>query len=246
MRIIWNLIKLNTLLLILIFGILVGLSSYASSAEFDCSTEKKYSMLWYYNECDGGTKLEIKKVDTRDTPWKGYPYNSGEIPQDATPDNKILKHYLKKYISYGKPSEMNRVVIKIKKDKKKIKEFKFNTKTDDFVIEQLNQTALLSYLMYVNVPDPNSQREDIIRIMKDSNRFWKIRNMILSGKWDNLELLEIQEQLEEYIDKGQKINAIKYYREIMSTHMGEQVTLREAKDVIDSFAQNRTLDITAK
>ena len=94
--------------------------------------------------------------------------------------------------------------------------------------------------------DEDTQRENIIMIMKDSNRFWKIRNMILSGKWDNLELLEIQEQLEEYIDKGQKINAIKYYREIMSTHMGEQVTLREAKDVIDSFAQNRTLDITAK
>ena len=91
--------------------------------------------------------------------------------------------------------------------------------------------------------DEDSQRENIIRIMKDSNRFWKIRNMILSGKWDNLELLEIQEQLEEYIDSGQKINAIKYYREVMSTHMGEQVTLREAKDVIDGFAKNRTLDI---
>ena len=91
--------------------------------------------------------------------------------------------------------------------------------------------------------DEDSQRENIIRIMKDSNRFWKIRNMILSGKWDNLELLEIQEQLEEYIDGGQKINAIKYYREVMSTHMGEQVTLREAKDVIDGFAKNRTLDI---
>ena len=167
MRIIWNLIKLNILLLILIFGILVSLSSYASSAEFDCSKEKKYSMLWYYNECDGGKKLEIKKVDTRDTPWKGYPYNSGEIPQDATPDNKILKHYLKKYISYGKPSEMNRVVIKIKKDKKKIKEFKFNTKTDDFVIEQLNQTALLSYLMYVN-------GEVVIDEITPKDRFGKI------------------------------------------------------------------------
>jgi len=111
---------------------------------------------------------------------------------------------------------------------------------------QENIRYLISTLNGINVPDPNSQREDIIRIMKDSNRFWKIRNMILSGKWDNLELLEIQEQLEEYIDKGQKINAIKYYREIMSTHMGEQVTLREAKDAIDSFAQNRTLDIKDK
>ena len=85
-----------------------------------CKSEQKYSQIWYINGCDGET-LEIKKVKVvdknKDNPWKGYPYNSGEIPQDATPDNKILKHYLKKYISYGKPSEMNRVVIKIKKDK---------------------------------------------------------------------------------------------------------------------------------
>ena len=32
-------------------------------------------------------------------PWKGYPYNSSEIPGDAVPNEKILKHYLKKYIS---------------------------------------------------------------------------------------------------------------------------------------------------
>ena len=31
-------------------------------------------------------------------PWKGYPYNSDEIPEDAVPNEKILKHYLKKYI----------------------------------------------------------------------------------------------------------------------------------------------------
>ena len=30
-------------------------------------------------------------------PWKGYPYNSDEIPHNANPDEKILKHYLKKY-----------------------------------------------------------------------------------------------------------------------------------------------------
>jgi hypothetical protein len=108
---------------------------------------------------------------------------------------------------------------------------------------QENISYLRSLLNGIKIPDPDTQREAIINIMKDSNRYWKIRNMILSGKWDNLELLEIQEQLEEYIDGGQKINAIKYYREVMSTHMGEQVTLREAKDVIDGFAKNRTLDI---
>ena len=86
--------------------------------------------------------------------------------------------------------------------------------------------------------DEDSQRENIIRIMKDSNRFWKIRNMILSGKWDNLELLEIQEQLEEYIDGGQKINAIKYYRHEMKEQFGKEIGLREAKDHVDDIHED--------
>ena len=87
--------------------------------------------------------------------------------------------------------------------------------------------------------DEDSQRENIIRIMKDSNRFWKIRNMILSGEWDNLELLEMEEQIHEYLDQGSKINAIKYYRESMLTHFNTRVTLRESKDMIDSLSSGK-------
>ena len=37
------------------------------------------------------------KKDVKNNPWKGYPYNSGEIPWDAHPDEKILKHYFRQY-----------------------------------------------------------------------------------------------------------------------------------------------------
>jgi ribosomal protein L7/L12 len=72
--------------------------------------------------------------------------------------------------------------------------------------------------------------------MKKANRYWAIRNKIKSGEWDNLEMLEVEEQIHEYLDQGSKINAIKYYRESMKTHFNRHVTLRESKDMIDALS----------
>ena len=97
-----------------------------------CEKEEKFSQIWYINNCDGKTlqstdqkpiKSHLKKG--KNNPWKGYPYNSGEIPFDAKPDEKILKHYLKKYISYSKLE--NRPGFKIKKSKN-FKKFEFDLK----------------------------------------------------------------------------------------------------------------------
>ena len=79
------------------------------------------------------------------TPWEGYPYNSSEIPNDANPDYKILKHYLKKYIKDRQDRKGYKFKVKASKNFKK---FNFNLKKDDFVNKQLNETAMLSYLMY--------------------------------------------------------------------------------------------------
>lgn len=81
------------------------------------------------------------------TPWEGYPYNSSEIPNDANPDYKILKHYLKKYIKDRQDRKGYKFKVKASKNFKK---FNFNLKKDDFVNKQLNETAMLSYLMYDN------------------------------------------------------------------------------------------------
>jgi len=86
--------------------------------------------------------------------------------------------------------------------------------------------------------DEDTQREHLIRIMKESNRYWKIRNLIKEGDVGDLYLLEMEETIMEYLEAGSKINAIKYYREVMQTHFNEKVTLREAKDAIDDYDQN--------
>jgi hypothetical protein len=79
-------------------------------------------------------------------PWKGYPYNSSEIPEDAVPNEKILKHYLKKYINDGK-GDNYKIKVRPNNDYKKLN---FKLTSDDYVKKQLNKTAMLSYLMYEN------------------------------------------------------------------------------------------------
>ena len=87
--------------------------------------------------------------------------------------------------------------------------------------------------------DEDHERQHIINIMKKANRYWAIRNKIKEGGVDNLELLEVEEQIHEYLDQGSKINAIKYYRESMKTHFNQQVTLRESKDLIDALSRGK-------
>jgi hypothetical protein len=91
------------------------------------------------------------------------------------------------------------------------------------------------------VIDPDSERDLIINIMKQSNRIWRIRNKIKNGEWDDLSYIEMTEQIEDYIAQNQKINAIKYYRQEMSDKLSEQVTLREAKEHIDGIASDMRL-----
>ena len=121
-----------------------------SAFAFDvCEHEKKYSHVWYNNNCDDnllqstGQKSKIVK----NTPWKGYPYNSSEIPENARPDYKILKYYLKKYINDGKNNEGFKIKVKGTDNYKKLN---FKLTSDDYVKKQLNKTAMLSFLMYEN------------------------------------------------------------------------------------------------
>ena len=89
--------------------------------------------------------------------------------------------------------------------------------------------------------DTDSEGEELISMMKCANRIWKTRNKIKNGEWDSLEMLEVHDTIEDYIALGQKINAIKYYRQEMSDKLGEQVSLREAKEYIDKISDDMRL-----
>ena len=86
--------------------------------------------------------------------------------------------------------------------------------------------------------DPDSEREELISIMKCANRIWKIRNKIKNGEFDDLSYLEMNDMIEDYIARGEKINAIKYYRQEMDENYDFKVSLREAKEYIDNTAED--------
>ncbi len=83
--------------------------------------------------------------------------------------------------------------------------------------------------------DPDSERDLIINVMRESNKIWRLRNKVKNGEFDGLAMQELDEAIEEFLAQGQKINAIKHYRQEMQDQFKEQVSLREAKDYVDTI-----------
>ena len=85
-----------------------------------------------------------------------------------------------------------------------------------------------------------TQRE-MVNIMEESNHIWTIRNKIHNGEWDVLPLVQLEKEVKDFISQGQKINAIKHYRNVMDRDFNETVRLKQAKDVIDKMAEDMKL-----
>ena len=92
--------------------------------------------------------------------------------------------------------------------------------------------------------DQDSTRIKLIQIMKDSNRIWSIRNKIHNGDWDDLQMLEVEDQIKDFLSRNEKINAIKYYRKFMLEELKVDMGLRQAKDTIDAIGEGRNVDLT--
>tara|TARA_B100000287_G_scaffold267925_1_gene251947 strand:+ start:968 stop:1414 length:447 start_codon:yes stop_codon:yes gene_type:complete len=71
-------------------------------------------------------------------------------------------------------------------------------------------------------------------IMRKANKIWKQRNHIKKVGWE--EFYSIEGQIIELIRQNQKINAIKLYRQ-NKIDKGEEVSLKEAKEHIDSLCE---------
>ena len=83
--------------------------------------------------------------------------------------------------------------------------------------------------------DPDSERDLMINIMRESNKIWRTRNKVKNGEWDDLTHIEIEEEIEDFLADGQKINAIKYYRSEMKDRFDVEVGLKDAKDYVDQI-----------
>ena len=83
--------------------------------------------------------------------------------------------------------------------------------------------------------NPDSERDLIINVMRESNKIWRLRNKVKNGEFDGLAMQELDEAIEEFLVQGHKIQAIKHYRQEMQDQFKEQVSLREAKDYVDTI-----------
>jgi hypothetical protein len=92
--------------------------------------------------------------------------------------------------------------------------------------------------------DQDSARMKIIQIMKDSNRIWSIRNKIHNGEWDDLQMLEVEDTIKDFLTRNEKINAIKYYRQFMIDEFNVEMRLRKAKDTIDAIGRGESVDLS--
>lgn len=92
-----------------------------------------------------------------------------------------------------------------------------------------------------NVRDVDEERpskRDIINIMEQSNHIWTIRNKIKNGEWDSLPITQLEHEIKDFINQGQKINAIKHYRKVMNDDFNIDVGLRLAKETVDALQQD--------
>ena len=118
--------------------------SVLSSANEVCEKEKKYSQVWYYNNCDKSiTKNGNKNKETN----KVKIYKSWSIPQYVKPDPNLatIKHHFKKEIQLIKDPQMGWNKIKPSGNHK---EFKKQLETNQFLKDQMNSSSILSYLYY--------------------------------------------------------------------------------------------------
>ena len=72
---------------------------------------------------------------------------TNELPEDVNPDFKTLTYYAKRYSKKSKTRKGFKFIIKASENFRK---FNFNLRKDDYVNQQLKDTALLSYLVYEN------------------------------------------------------------------------------------------------
>ena len=90
--------------------------------------------------------------------------------------------------------------------------------------------------------DSREVRERIIPIMRKSNLHWKFRNKMLNWEdgdepvsWDDFLFTSLDEKCRELALSGNKISAIKHYRQTMNEVLGKECSLRQAKERIDSL-----------
>tara|TARA_R100000008_G_scaffold73055_1_gene51394 strand:+ start:2190 stop:2606 length:417 start_codon:yes stop_codon:yes gene_type:complete len=74
----------------------------------------------------------------------------------------------------------------------------------------------------------------LVNVMREANNIWKFRNKIKENGWEDYS--GVEEDIKRLILDGSKIAAIKLHRKHQKECCNNIVSLRDAKDYIDSLA----------
>ena len=104
---------------------------------------------------------------------------------------------------------------------------------------ELFSGQLITALTLKNIVKNDTYKQDgfsIVQIMKDANRIWKMGKLWKANGSNCADTMTtMNDDIEECLSNGHKINAIKTYRQQMEDIYGVKVGLREAKDYIDNI-----------
>jgi len=101
-----------------------------------------------------------------------------------------------------------------------------------------NQTNIMM------IEEGRTTSRDIKDIMQKSNIMWTMRNKIKNGEWETIEpLYELEMELRNLCQNGNKIQAIKRYRSYMDRHYNIDITLKIAKYTIDALSEQKPVDL---
>ena len=89
-----------------------------------------------------------------------------------------------------------------------------------------------------NTIDSDSERCLMINVMNNANRVWKLQNRIKNGELDGSEHGKLNDEVEDFIAQGQKINAIKHYRHDMKETFNQEISLKGSKDYVDALTED--------
>ena len=116
-------------------------------------------------------------------------------------------------------------------------------KTDIPPTEIVSEKLFNSYMLSAQQIFDKTEQEyglndhfDLSEVMNQANKLWKTMNRIKKG--EKVYKVELEIGLEDLIKKGQKINAIKYYRQVMKEQFGKEPSLRASKDYVDSLQED--------
>ena len=131
----------------------------------------------------------------------------------------------------------------------------------EWVVEKLNRLVKLSRATEPDQPDDTSlftphtidaydlldrvekgydsmSSSDMVEIMLQANRIWMIRKKVWNGEWDALPEAQLMYEVEDYIIRGAKINAIKHYKNNSERVFGKPYGLKESKQAIDNMEED--------